>query len=564
MSAVDNQPTQPTNFFKYLKNESKVFETKLLTVYGVSGFFHFLIIAAIIVSASAGPELEFTNLLFFILAIAAFVRVQKYSMDQSNEIVEKVVTQIRLRLADKIRRTDLPSFEQLGQNRMHNLLTQELQNFSEAAKLVSRLFASSTLLVVAFLYIAFLSAPAFVVALAVIIIGVEFYRSRRDAIEQDLMEASKQEENFFDTLDHLLQGFKEVKINEARSNEIYHGRLQDIANTTESLKIGSTSKLNSTIIFAQTFSYILIGIMIFIFPKLIEIPAATLIQIVTLILFITTGPLQEVVGSFPHLERANVAVRNLQTLEAELERVTLDPISPPDVKIALAPFQLLECVEARFQYNHSQTETPFGIGPLTFSAKRGEIVFLMGGNGAGKSTFLKTLTGLYFPTGGRILLNGEEVDRRNVNRYRAHFSVIFQDMHLFDRLYGIDPIQPETINAMLKTMQLADKTGVTEDGRIENINLSMGQKKRLALIVAELEDREILIFDEWAADQDPIFRRYFYEEYLPSLKRKGKTVIAVTHDDRYYHAADRLYMMEYGTLMEVEKPKTPAPRKRKK
>ena len=73
---------------------------------------------------------------------------------------------------------------------------------------------------------------------------------------------------------------------------------------------------------------------------------------------------------------------------------------------------------------------------------------------------------------------------------------------------------------------------------------------RKALISALLEDREIYIFDEWAADQDPQFRKRFYEKIIPELKQKGKTIFAVTHDDHYWNLADIVVKMEYGRIVE--------------
>ena len=59
-------------------------------------------------------------------------------------------------------------------------------------------------------------------------------------------------------------------------------------------------------------------------------------------------------------------------------------------------------------------------------------------------------------------------------------------------------------------------------------------------------------FDEWAADQDPEFRRYFYDVLLPGLKAEGRTLIVVTHDDRYFHVADQVVFMEEGRVVRVE------------
>ena len=179
----------------------------------------------------------------------------------------------------------------------------------------------------------------------------------------------------------------------------------------------------------------------------------------------------------------------------------------------------------------------------------GELVFIKGGNGSGKSTLVKLLTGLYKPLAGEVLLGETRVTDANVQHYRELFSIIFSDFHLFDRLYGME-VDEARVSSLLEEMQLADKTEFA-DGRFVNLNLSTGQRKRLALLIALLEDRPYCVFDEVAAEQDPAFREYFYEVILQNLKKQGKTIIAVTHDERFHHTADRVLTMEYGRFVSV-------------
>jgi putative ATP-binding cassette transporter len=180
-------------------------------------------------------------------------------------------------------------------------------------------------------------------------------------------------------------------------------------------------------------------------------------------------------------------------------------------------------------------------------------VFIIGGNGSGKSTLLKLLTGLYRPSGGCLLVDGVPVLWRDIQRYRELVSIIFSDFHLFQRLYGLPDVDEKSVNSLLDTMQLLGKTSF-DRGCFSTLELSTGQRKRLALIVALLEDRPIIVFDEWAADQDPEFRRYFYEVLLKDLKKRGKTVIAVTHDDHYFQHCDKLVKMDLGAIEFVREP----------
>jgi putative ATP-binding cassette transporter len=216
-------------------------------------------------------------------------------------------------------------------------------------------------------------------------------------------------------------------------------------------------------------------------------------------------------------------------------------------------FESLSCEALTFQYSNGGRHT-FKVHPADFELKAGQIIFIVGGNGSGKSTFLKLITGLYKADSGTIRLNGEEIHEGNISMLREIFSPIFTDFHLFKRVLGTHKPDDTRVTELLTRMELADKTSIV-DGRVSNMNLSTGQRKRLALVLSTLDDRPIHLFDEWAADQDPVFRKFFYEVLLAQMVKEGKTILAVTHDDHYFHVADKVYAMEYGKLVDYKKPK---------
>ena len=193
----------------------------------------------------------------------------------------------------------------------------------------------------------------------------------------------------------------------------------------------------------------------------------------------------------------------------------------------------------------------FVLGPLDLTLNRGEIVFVMGGNGSGKTTLAKLITGLYVPESGDVCLDGQSISEESRESYRQLFSVVFDDAMIFDSLWGLDaPDRDQRAQEHLRQLELDHLVKVT-NGRFSTTALSHGQRKRLALLTAYLEDRPIYVFDEWAADQDPAFRKIFYQRLLPELKRRGKTVVAITHDDRYFAGADRIIKLEEGKLVEM-------------
>jgi cyclic peptide transporter len=211
-------------------------------------------------------------------------------------------------------------------------------------------------------------------------------------------------------------------------------------------------------------------------------------------------------------------------------------------------WQRLELVGVTHAYRKEQDDSSFTLGPLNLTLTASQLVFIIGGNGSGKSTLAKLLTGLYLPEAGEIRLDGRLIDDANREWYRQHFSVVFSDFYLFERFLGLHQID-ERVQEYLVKLQLEHKVKV-EDGRLSTTNLSQGQRKRLALLTVYLEDRPIYLFDEWASDQDPIFKKTFYEQLLPELKAKGKTVLVISHDEQHFGVTDRIVKLDYGQVVE--------------
>jgi putative pyoverdin transport system ATP-binding/permease protein len=194
-------------------------------------------------------------------------------------------------------------------------------------------------------------------------------------------------------------------------------------------------------------------------------------------------------------------------------------------------------------------EEGFILGPINLTLQPGEILFIIGGNGSGKSTLAKIITGLYKPLSGEIALDGQPLTKDNLDWYRQHFSAIFSDFYLFESYLGFnynDKLAAQ-IEDYLRKLHLAHKVQV-KNGVLSTTNLSSGQRKRLALLTVLLEDRPIYLFDEWASDQQPSFRDWFYRQALKELKEKGKIVIVITHDDRYFDLADHTIKLDYGHI----------------
>ncbi|EOZ1723190.1 microcin J25 efflux ABC transporter YojI, partial [Escherichia coli] len=259
------------------------------------------------------------------------------------------------------------------------------------------------------------------------------------------------------------------------------------------------------------------------------------------LLFLRT-PLLSAVGALPTLLTAQVAFN-------KLNKFALAPFKAEFPRPQAFPsWQTLELRNVTFAYQ----DNAFSVGPINLTIKRGELLFLIGGNGSGKSTLAMLLTGLYQPQSGEILLDGKPVSGEQPEDYRKLFSAVFTDVWLFDQLLGPEgkPANPQLVEKWLAQLKMAHKLEL-RNGRIVNLKLSKGQKKRVALLLALAEERDIILLDEWAADQDPHFRREFYQVLLPLMQEMGKTIFAISHDDHYFIHADRLLEMRNGQLSEL-------------
>jgi putative ATP-binding cassette transporter len=285
--------------------------------------------------------------------------------------------------------------------------------------------------------------------------------------------------------------------------------------------------------------------MVFVLPRFQPMEPRTLLGF-TVILFQLMTPLEVLMNVLPQLGRAAVAGRNLEQLGFSLEAENRE--KEAGESRALPDWGRLELRGVTHTYRRENEEESFLLGPIDLALKPGELVFLVGGNGSGKTTLAKILIGLYVPEGGEIHFGFGKVDDGNREEYREHFAVVFSDFFVFEKLLGLDAeaLDEEALR-YLRQLHLEQKVQV-RDGVLSTVDLSQGQRKRLALMTAYLEDRPIYLFDEWAADQDPVFKEVFYLALLPELKARGKTVIVISHDDHYFHVADRVLKLDYGKI----------------
>lgn len=536
-------------FLEMVREESEISLPRIVVMATVAGISNALVLAVINLAAGQAAEsVGFPRLLLVFLGVVAlYVAMQWYVMTTTAQEMDRILHRIRLRITGKVRRADLRSFERIGHTEIYHGLHKDTAVISQSSMNVVDGAQSALLIVFTTLYIGWLSWVALVLTVAFVCLALSIYYRRRKQLRDTLQEAAVRDKQLMEAITDLLDGFKSVRINSRRSDELF-AHIRELSADATRLNLGLRASVADQFIFAQTAFFMLMATMVFIVPRLGPTYPEVVVKTTMAILFLM-GPVGSLVGSIPTFAAANTAAERIASLEGRLDEAVLPP---PGTDASRADFQeiRLEGVTFHYEATEGQGSPVFGIGPIDLTLRPGELVFITGGNGAGKSTLLKLLTGLYQPNQGVVHLDGEPQTEANQDAYHSLFTHIFSDFHVFRRMYGIEPAGNEHVEGLLRRMELEEKTRFT-DNEFETVELSSGQRKRLALIVGELEDKPIIVLDEWAADQDPRFRRKFYEELLPELKRRGKTVVAVTHDDKYFGVADRILSMREGTLVEM-------------
>jgi len=541
------------DLYRFLIERSRSSQRAVLALVLISGLSSGLMLGVVNAAAemASNGKVELRIVVMFAAALALFVVSKRKSMSDASVAAERAIRDIRVAMAEKLRRSELLFVEHTGRGEIYARLTQDTSTISQSMPVIFNGLQSAIVVLAGLLYILFISFDAFLMTLAFLAAAGWSYMQRQRSTMRDLEVVIAKETEFFDSLGHLVDGFKEVKISHRKNDDVFE-RVNGVALETETIMVRVVKRYTNHLVMAQTLIYLILAVLVFVLPSLEWSQPQTIMKLTAAVLFLV-APLETVQFAFHFNLKAQVALRSIKALEASLDRALdredagQDDPNPQ----RFAAFRTLELRSVVFRYPGS--EHGFQIGPLNLTITRGEATFIVGGNGCGKSTLLKVLTGLYQPQSGRILIDGIEVPPAALPSYRELFSCIFADFHLFDRLYGLPDLDPARVNGLIAEMGLAGKTEY-RDGRFTNLDLSTGQRKRLALVAALLEDKPIHVFDEWAADQDPEFRAKFYDSILPGLRAEGKTILAVTHDDRYFGQCQQLVKLDYGEFVAVDRP----------
>ncbi|MBB3321379.1 multidrug ABC transporter permease/ATP-binding protein [Atlantibacter sp. RC6] len=500
---------------------------------GLIAFINQRLIENVDISLAVLPE--FLGLLLLLMAVTLASQLALTTLGHH------FVFRLRGEFIKRILDTPVERVEQLGSASLLAGLTSDIRNITIAFVRLPELVQGIILAIGCAWYLAVLSPKMLVVTtvwVAITIWGGFVLVAR---VYRHLAILRETEDKLYNNYQTVLEGRKELALNRERAEYIFDKVYQPDAKAYRHHIVRADTFHLSAVNWSNIMMLGAIGLVFWMANSLGWADTNVAATFSLTLLFLRT-PLLSAVGALPTLLTAQVAFN-------KLNKFHLAPYQPefahPQPR---APWQTLELRNVEFRYG----DNSFAVGPINLTIHRGELLFLIGGNGSGKSTLAMLLTGLYQPVSGEILLDGQPISANNMDEYRKHFSAVFTDVWLFDQLLGPQgqAARPELVEQWLERLKMSSKLEL-DNGKILNLKLSKGQKKRVALLLALAEERDIILLDEWAADQDPHFRRDFYQVLLPLMQQMGKTIFAISHDDHYFIHADRLLEMRNGQLSEL-------------
>ena len=459
---------------------------------------------------------------------------------------QKLIFELRVSLAQRILSVPLRKLEERGPGGLLSMLTQDVNMISTGMASIPTACMGLAIVISGFGYMAYLYWPAAIGASLAVILGAAGFALVAGRARGFLMRSREDQDTLFSQFDALISGNKELKIHQEKRQYFMDEMLHRSSESYRKNYVLGEAWYAGASSMGQFMLFATVGLLVFLLPLYVKGITPVILTGYAMTLMYMILPLEALTNMIPHFTRAAISLQKVEELGLSFDHDTRERVqnASPD-----PDWKRLSYKGIVHRYYREQEDDVFSMGPIDLEFQPGELVFLIGGNGSGKTTLAKILLGLYIPESGAIYLDGTPVDDGNRDRFRQQFSAVFSDFFLFEDLMGLCPPEKEELaREYLQRLQLSHKVTV-ENNRISSLALSLGQRKRLALLTSFLEDRPIYLFDEWAADQDPLFKDIFYRLILPALKERGKTVIAITHDDRYFQQADRIIKLDCGKIV---------------
>ncbi|EAC1595880.1 multidrug ABC transporter permease/ATP-binding protein [Campylobacter coli] len=453
---------------------------------------------------------------------------------------QNFIFKMQRRVVKQILDTPLLKVAKVGKARILASLGSDVRNISFGLLRLPDFLQSSILILCTSVYLCYLSPQIFTLCAIWIIVVLTINNFLMMKVYAYFRKARENDDALQNNYQNILDGHKELLINRYRAKLYYEDEFESNARSKKKNSTLGNLFNNLSSNFTNVALLALVGVEFYLALEFKWASVAEATTIALSILFLRT-PLVSMIGSFPTLLLAKIALDKIAKLELDDYKEHFEKTN------FIKDWRQISFKNTSFSYDDN-----FHLNPVNLDLKKGELIFLIGKNGSGKSTFCMLLTGLFKPSEGEIFVDDMKIDDDNLDVYRSLVSAVFSDFHLFTKTLAKEKFaDEEKIASWLEFLELKGKTRV-EDHELVLTKLSTGQKKRLAMLIALLEERDILVLDEWAADQDPVFRRFFYKKLLPLLKEQGKTIFAITHDDAYFDSADRIFLAEGGNISELK------------
>lgn len=494
-----------------------------------------------------GGGISRTTLIWCFVALCVFLPLTRYGSEMLlTRLAQDALFTLRMRLCRQILAAPLRHLEELGAHRLLTVLADDVPIVTGTLVVFPLLCINIAVAAGGLVYLGLLSWVMLLAVLGFMVVGIITYQLPIMKAMSALRHAREDADNLYGHFRSLTLGTKELKLHHRRREAFITKVLQETAASLRQHNVAGMSVYTAAASWGQSLVFVVIGLVLFVLPSIEQTDTLALSGYTITLLYLMT-PLQVIMNTVPNLGRASIALQSVEKIGLELAAKGSEGDAPAVAEM-LPEFRSLELRGVTHVYRREGEKENFVMGPIDLTLRAGELLFLVGGNGSGKTTLAKLLVGLYIPEEGEVRLNGQPVTEENREQFRQYFAVVFSDFHLFESLLGLEgPELDERAREYLGQLKLTHKIEV-KDGALSTLDLSQGQRKRLALLTAYLEDRPVYLFDEWAADQDPLFKEVFYYQLLPELKAKGKTIVVISHDDHYYHVADRIVKLEYGKV----------------
>jgi putative ATP-binding cassette transporter len=541
-------------FFSLLSIARKIFGYRLFLFGIATGMANAALISIINESIRHGIEKKTQSVIlffFYVIALVIYFSLQYFFQALLIRSAEKLILKSRTELIGKIRESSLRSYEQVGSNKLFVLLAQDTNTIGQIASLSSNVIIAMVVITGSLIYLSVLSFTGFVLTIFIISVSLFIAFAKQKTNIRRIRHVIELENIFLGYMRNMLLGIKEIKMDSKINEGLYNRHVKPYMEQVSKEKTSNSIFQSRFGLLGQLIFFLTMGFILYLFPILEITITKNPAQFVIVLLYIL-APIQTLIPLIPQFSQIKITMERIESVKK-----TLEPEQPLTEKHnkEYDDFKTISVKNLMYSYRSGRDNFDFSLGPIDIEIRAGEIIFIHGENGSGKSTLIKVLAGLYAANKGTISLDKNLITPYNIQHYRNLFGIIFTDNHLFEYIYDTDNVSEISLNELITKVGLNDKVKF-EDNKFSTIDLSEGQKKRIALISLLLKDKPIYVFDEWAANQDPDFRNFFYTELIPELSSLHKTIIIITHDERYLRIANRVLKMENGLLHELSQPVT--------